>query len=147
RRGDPLPLVGLRLARAHHGRARRAVGELRTRSALHVLGHSCLRAQRMTEPERRNRPSSSGASVPTVLRRKCNDRNASEWGGRGLFVLAVRPGRVFGALKQTVAFGTVDLLGDESATDAAAVQRYDRIGFNVVVPSRISGSTEVRGEW
>jgi hypothetical protein len=56
-----------------------------------------------------------------ALRRKCDDRNASGPGGRGLLVLAVRPRGVFGALKQTIAFGIVDLLGDESATDAAAV--------------------------
>ena len=79
-----------------------------------------------------------------ALRRKCDDRNASGPGGRGLLVLAVRPRGVFGALKQAIAFGAVDLMGDESATDAAAVQRHDRIRFNIVVPRRISGSTEVR---
>jgi len=67
-------------------------------------------------------------------------------GGRGLLVLVVRPGGVFGALKQTVAFGVVNLLGHETATDAAAVHRHERIGPNVAVPSGISGSTEVRGD-
>jgi hypothetical protein len=37
-----------------------------------------------------------------------------------------------------VAFGTVDLLGDESATDAAAAQRDVRVSFDVVIPGRIS---------
>src|SRR5215471_4656449 len=98
----------------------------------------------MTESERRNQSSSSrsrchtAASVPrvddsvvgpTALRRKCNDGNASGLGGRGPLVLSVRPGGVFGALKQTVAFGIVDLLGHEIATDAAAVQHDERIGF------------------
>src|ERR1700744_1128376 len=83
---------------------------------------------------------------PKALQPKCDDRNGSGLGGRGLLVLAVRPRAVFGALKQTVAFGTVDLFGDESATDAAAIQRHDRIGVNVVIPARISGSTEVRGD-
>ena len=57
--------------------------------------------------------------VPKALRPKCNDWNASGLGGCGLLVASVRPRAVFGALKQTIAFGTVDFLGDESAADAA----------------------------
>jgi hypothetical protein len=84
--------------------------------------------------------------TPTVLWRKPNDRNVSGFGGSGLLVLAVRPGGIFCALKQTVTFGTIDLPGHEMVTDTAAIQRYDRIRFNVVVPSWISGFTEVRGD-
>src|SRR4029077_2755123 len=123
------------------------------RTFIVTLGHSRPLAERVTQPERRNRPSSSVGSVPgvdhsvvgapTAQRRKCKDRNASESGGRSLLVPAVRTGGVLGALKQTVAFGTVDLFGDESPMDAAAVQLYDGIRLNVVVPSRISGFTEV----
>ena len=59
--------------------------------------------------------------APTALRRKCNDRNTSGLGGRRLLVTG-REGRdAFGALIQTVAFGIVNLLGDDTATDAAAV--------------------------
>src|SRR6185503_9564670 len=49
-------------------------------------------------------------------------------------------------MKQTVAFGIVDLLGHKAPADARPVQRHVRIRFNVVVPSRISGPTEVRGD-
>jgi len=67
-------------------------------------------------------------------------------GGRGLPVLGVWPGAAFNAMKQTVAFGIVDLLGYKAPADAHPVQRHVRIRFNVVVPSWISVFTEVRGD-
>src|SRR4029077_837944 len=49
-------------------------------------------------------------------------------------------------MKQTVAFGIVDLLGYKAPADAHPVQRHVRIRFNVVVPSWSSVFTEVRGD-
>lgn len=59
--------------------------------------------------------------APTALRRKSNNRNVSGLDRRGLLVFGVWAGAAISTLKQTVAFSIVNLLGHETATDAAAV--------------------------